>query len=73
MATRCETSATTLCSAFNAWPPAFVGTIANGTTFLNSIRKSNRTLTEYGKDCVMPQRSKLTYNLEKLKTIARFI
>jgi hypothetical protein len=73
MAMRCGTSTKTLCTSFNAWSPDLVGTTPNGTMFIKSIRRSHRTLTEYGKDCVLAQRSKITYNLENLKTIVRLV
>jgi hypothetical protein len=73
MAMRCGTSPKVLCSAFNAWSPQLVGTTPNGTQFIKSIRKSKRSLTPYGHDRVIAQRSKITYNLENLKTIVRLI
>lgn len=44
------------------------GVTANGTPYIKSTRKSHRVLTQYERECVMVQRSKITYNLENLKT-----
>ncbi|KAH6139747.1 hypothetical protein HBI68_220980 [Parastagonospora nodorum] len=43
------------------------------TRSIKSIWKSYRTLTEYGKQCVLPERSKVTYNLEHLKIVVRLM